>query len=74
MYDIKAHTGWIMTLNEWPERDQGREETMALRANRPDISSTSSEERMARIRDIQPLHHSGVTLHCLTSSGSGLAP
>ena len=29
---------------------------------------------MARIRDILPLHHSGCTLHCLTSSGSGLAP
>ena len=71
---INAHTGWIMTLNEWPELDQRREETIALRANRPDISSTSSGELLARIREIQPLHHSGFTLHCLTSSGSGLAP
>ena len=71
---INAHTGWIMSLNEWPELDQGREETIALRANRPDISSTSSSELLARIREIQPLHHSGFTLHCLTSSGSGLAP
>ena len=23
--EINAHTGWIMTLNEWPELDQGRE-------------------------------------------------
>ncbi len=71
---ILAHMGWVMSATEWPEIDEDKAATIALRAARPDLGSLSPAELVARAREIQPLLISGFETHCVASSSSGIAP
>jgi len=69
-----AHIGWMLTADSWPEIDDHKAETIALRANRPDLTALSDDELVARARMTQPLLHKGFHHHGVTSSASGVAP
>jgi phosphohistidine swiveling domain-containing protein len=71
---IMKHMGWVMTATEWPEIEQAKAETIALRTNRPDLSTLSNAELVDRVRMLQPLHISGFEVHAIASSSSGIAP
>ena len=71
---IMEHMGWVMTTTEWPEIDEWKERTIALRAERPDLTSLTPQELVARARALQPLHQAGFEVHCVASSSSGIAP
>lgn len=71
---IMEHMGWVMTATEWPEIEQAKVETIALRANRPDLTTLSAAELVERVRMLQPLHVSGFEVHAISSSSSGIAP
>ena len=71
---IMAHLEWQMTSRSWPEIDEEREQTVALRAARPDLRSLTDEELLARAREIQALIAKLFESHTLSSSGSGIAP
>lgn len=69
-----GHIGWLLTTAEWPEIDEHKATTIALRADRPDLTALTDDELVARARMTQPLLHEGFHYHCITSSGSGVAP
>ena len=69
-----AHIGWMLTAQSWPEIDQHKVDTIALRAGRPDLTTLSDDELVERARMTQPLLHQGFHHHCVTSSASGVAP
>ena len=71
---ILAHLEWQMTSRTWPEIDEERERTIALRADRPDLSAMTDTALLERARDIQGLITKLFESHTLTSSGSGIAP
>ncbi|MEE2768921.1 MAG: PEP-utilizing enzyme [Actinomycetota bacterium] len=71
---IGAHLGWLMSTSEWPEIDDQRDETIAFRVGRPDLPSLSDNELVARARSTQPMLQQLFETHCVTSSGSGVAP
>jgi phosphohistidine swiveling domain-containing protein len=71
---ILEHMGWVMTATEWPEIEQAKVETIALRTNRPDLATLSAAELVDRVRMLQPLHISGFEVHAISSSSSGIAP
>ena len=72
--NIGAHLGWLMTTTTWPEIDQEKEETIAFRAQRPDLSASSDEELVGRARSTQPMLQKLFESHAIPSSGSGVAP
>ena len=69
-----AHIGWMLTTESWPEIDEHKADTIALRAGRPDLTTLSDGELLARARMTQPLLHQGFHHHSVTSSASGVAP
>ncbi len=74
MENIGAHLGWLMTTSEWPEIDQEKVETIALRAARPDLAALSDAELVAHARSTQPMLQKLFESHAIPSSGSGVAP
>ena len=52
---ILAHMGWVMTVTEWPEVDEARENTIALRTSRPDLEALSMSEIVDHARTFQPM-------------------
>ena len=69
-----GHIGWMVTAQDYPEIDEHKQETIALRASRPDLGSLSDAELVARARSTQPMLHKGFHHHGITSSASGVAP
>ena len=71
---ILAHMGWVMTATEWPEVDEAREKTIALRARGPDLMSMSLKEIVEHARSLQPWLIETYETHCVAASSSGIAP
>ncbi len=71
---IGEHLGWVMSTTTWSEIDDEREQTIALRAERPDLEALSDDELVARARSIQPILQKLFDSHTISSSSSGVAP
>ena len=69
-----GHIAWMLTAQEYPEADEHKQETIDLRAGRPDLAALTDHELVARARTTQPLLHKGFHHHGITSSASGVAP
>lgn len=69
-----AHIGWMLTAHDYPEIDQFRDTTIALRTERPDLTSLSDDQLVERARSTQPMLRTGFHHHGVTSSASGVAP
>lgn len=69
-----GHIGWMLTAQDYPEIDAFKQETIALRSGRPDLSALSDDELVARARMTQPMLQTGFSHHGITSSASGVAP
>ncbi len=71
---ILEHLGWVMTATSWPEIDEEKAQTRALRANRPDLASLSDAELVALARTHQPMLQKLFESHTVSSGSSGIAP
>ena len=71
---ILAHLGWLMSTSSWPEIDEEREQTIILRAERPDFADLDDSALVDRARSLQTLIAKLFESHTLSSSGSGVAP
>ncbi|HJM28267.1 MAG: PEP-utilizing enzyme [Acidimicrobiales bacterium] len=71
---ILSHMGWVMSVTEWPEIEEAKEKTKALRKDRPALSSLTPAELVVRARDLQPLLIETYNTHCVAASSSGVAP
>jgi rifampicin phosphotransferase len=71
---ILAHLGWLMTTTEVPEFDDEKRWTRQLRADRPDLTTLTDAELVAKARETQPMLRKLFESHTITSSGSGVAP
>lgn len=71
---INKHLEWLLTTTAWPEIDDEKAATRALRAARPELAELSDAQLLARAREIQPLLAKLFDSHTITSSGSGVAP
>jgi phosphohistidine swiveling domain-containing protein len=71
---MTEHLGWVMTTTSWPEWDDEKRATMALRDERPDLATTPDAELVAYARTTQPLLQKLFESHTVTSSSSGIAP
>lgn len=71
---IVEHLGWVMTTTTWPEWDDEKRETIALRGRRPDLATISDDELVAYARSTQPMLQKLFESHTVTSSSSGIAP
>ncbi|CAN5367231.1 hypothetical protein BH23ACT3_BH23ACT3_16820 [soil metagenome] len=65
---------WAMSTTEWPEIDDEKTATRALRADRPDLASMSDAELLAHARSTQPMLQKLFESHTVTSSNSAIAP
>jgi rifampicin phosphotransferase len=71
---IMERMGWVMTATTWPEIDDEKVQTKALRANRPDLSTLTDAELLARARSTQPMLTKLFESHAVSSGSSGIAP
>jgi pyruvate,water dikinase len=71
---ILDHLGWVMTATEFPEIDQEKLDTIALRRGRPDLTTMTDAELVERARATQPMLRKLFESHTVTSSSSGIAP
>ncbi|MFN3214956.1 MAG: PEP-utilizing enzyme [Acidimicrobiales bacterium] len=71
---ILAQLGWVLSTSKWQEFDDSKAETIAMRANRPDLSAMSPAELVDYARATQPLLVRLFEEHTVTSSSSGIAP
>ena len=71
---IVEHLGWVMTTTAWPEIDEEKAATIAMRATRPDLGAASDAELLAYARSTQPLLRKLFESHTVSSSSSGIAP
>lgn len=68
------HLEWVMSATTWPEIDEEKAQTVALRAERPDLAGLDDEALLGRARSIQPLIAKLFDSHTVSSSSSGVAP
>ncbi|MDX2380073.1 MAG: PEP-utilizing enzyme [Acidimicrobiia bacterium] len=71
---IGEHLGWVMSATEWPEIDDERVATIAIRSDRPDLQTMTGGEIVAYLRALQPHLQKLFESHCVASSSSGIAP
>ncbi len=71
---ILERMGWAMTATAWPEIDDEKAWTKALRANRPDLSTLADDELVSRARSTQPMLRKLFESHTVSSGSSGIAP
>ncbi len=71
---ILRHIGWVMSTTTWPEIDEDKAAMKALRRSRPDISTMTDDEIVARARSLQPWLVKLFDTHTVSSSSSGIAP
>ena len=71
---ILQHMGWVMSTTSWPEIDEEKAAMKALRRDRPDLSSMSDDDLVARARSLQPWLVRLFDAHTVSSSSSGIAP
>jgi rifampicin phosphotransferase len=71
---IMADLGWVMSTSSWPEIDEDRVTTTALRTNRPDLSALTDAELVARARSTQPMLQKLFEVHAISSGSAGIAP
>jgi rifampicin phosphotransferase len=71
---ILEHLGWVMSTTSWPEIDDEKAATIALRQHRPDLAATSDADLVAHARSTQPMLRKLFDSHTVSSSSSGIAP
>jgi rifampicin phosphotransferase len=71
---ILERQGWAMSTTNWPEIDDEKAQTTALRQSRPDLTSLSDAELVAYARSTQPMLQKLFESHTVTSSNSAIAP
>ena len=71
---ILERMGWVTSTTTWPEIDDEKAQTKALRANRPDLSTLTDAELVARARSTQPMLAKLFESHTVSSGSSGIAP
>ena len=71
---IVDHMGWVMSTTTWPEIDDEKTQTRALRSARPDLSEATDTELVAYARSTQPMLRKLFDSHTSSSSSSGIAP
>lgn len=71
---ILEHIGWVLSTTSWQEIDDEKAAMKALRRSRPDLSSMSDEELVARARSLQPWLTKLFETHTVSSSSSGISP
>ena len=71
---ILEQLGWVMTATSWPEIDEEKVQTRALRAARPDLTVLSDAELVALARTHQPMLRKLFESHTVSSGSSGIAP
>ena len=69
-----AHMNFVLTSSEWPELDDDRTTTVAMRAARPDLSALDDHEIVERALAMTPTIVHLASQHFLASSSSGIAP
>ncbi|MEO5899277.1 MAG: PEP-utilizing enzyme [Ilumatobacteraceae bacterium] len=71
---IVEHMGWVMSTTTWPEIDNEKVATRALRADRPDLAGLSDVELVAMARATQPMLRKLFDSHTVSSSSSAIGP
>ncbi len=71
---IEAHFGWITSAITFPEADDEKAASIAFRAGRPDLTTRTDAELVARARSTQAPLAKLFETHTVTSSSSGVAP
>jgi rifampicin phosphotransferase len=71
---ILEHLGWVMSTHVWPEIDEEKAAMKALRRARPDLTTMTDAEIVARARSLQPWLVKLFDTHTVSSSSSGIAP
>jgi phosphohistidine swiveling domain-containing protein len=71
---IAATIGWVMSAAEWPEMEESKRRADAARADRPELSATSSAELVARAREMTTLQRDLFSDHVLSSSNTAVGP
>lgn len=71
---ILEQMGWVMSTTTWPEIDEEKAATIALRRSRPDLAAGSDAHLVSYARSTQPLLRKLFDSHTVASSSSGIAP
>ena len=71
---VLERMGWVMSTTVWPEIDEEKAQTRALRAARPDLSTLTDGQLLERARSTQPMLAKLFESHTVSSGSSGIAP
>jgi pyruvate,water dikinase len=71
---IPGQIGWVLSATEYPELDAHKAATIALRETRPDLTTLSDADLVARARAMSPALATGFHQHVITSSNSAVGP
>ena len=71
---LAERVGWVLSATEYPELDEHKAIADRARADRPDLSTLSDIELVARAREMTPLVRIMFDDHAITSSNSAIGP
>lgn len=71
---LAERVGWVLSTTEYPELDEHKAIADRARADRPDLSTLSDIELVARAREMTPLVRIMFDDHAITSSNSAIGP
>lgn len=71
---VQAFLAWVMSDTGWPELDADAEAVRALRRNRPDLTTLSPAELVARAREAQPHMETAWLRHAHSTVATTVAP
>lgn len=71
---LAERVGWVLSTTKYPELDEHKAMADRVRADRPDLSSLSDAELVARAREMTPVVRMMFDDHVITSSNSAIGP
>ena len=71
---IEANTAWMMSGPEWPELEEDKAAAAALRAGRGDLTASTDQQLLERVRMIRPMLHHLFEQHVVSGSSAAVAP
>jgi len=71
---IVAQVGWVLSATSFPELEETKRTTIALRDARPDLATLSDTDLVERVRSMTPHISRAFKEHVLTTSNTAIPP
>ena len=70
----EAHMSFVLSATEWPLLEVQREQSVQIRADRPDLATVADADLLARVRELHPILLELSSYQMMSAGSSSISP